>query len=141
MIAIDTNVLVHARREEMPKHIDARNLLFDLAERDEPWGLPVFCIGEFLRVVTHPRIFSLPTSLEDALQGIHILLSSPSAQLLTPGAGYWPILRQVLLQSGITGNGVFDAQIAALCIEHNVEALITEDRDFRRFDNLQTRSI
>jgi len=35
------------------------------------------------------------------------------------------------------GNFVFDAQIAALCLEGGVTTLVTEDRDLDRFKNLQ----
>jgi len=33
----------------------------------------------------------------------------------------------------VTGNLVFDAQVAAVCKEAGVSALLTEDRDFDRF--------
>ena len=56
-IFIDTNILVYAHRIETPKHKLAHNWLFYLAEGDVPWGLPVFAMGEFVRVVTHCRIF------------------------------------------------------------------------------------
>jgi predicted nucleic acid-binding protein len=52
MIAVDTTVLVYARREEAPFHDKARRLLADLAEGDSPWALPWPCVW-FLRVVTH----------------------------------------------------------------------------------------
>ena len=37
------------------------------------------------------------------------------------------------------GNLMFDAQIAALCREHGIAAILTNDRDFERFDRLQVR--
>jgi hypothetical protein len=36
---------------------------------------------------------------------------------------------------------VHDARIAALCIGHGVEALITRDRDFSLFPELVVRSL
>lgn len=38
----------------------------------------------------------------------------------------------VVRESGVTGNLVHDAHIAALCIEHGVSELLTGDRDFSR---------
>ncbi|MGH8609278.1 MAG: hypothetical protein ACREX9_18255 [Gammaproteobacteria bacterium] len=35
------------------------------------------------------------------------------------------------------GNLAFDAQIAAVCAEHRVTALLTADRDFARFSRLK----
>src|SRR5262245_44826054 len=56
VIALDTNILVYARREETPQHQVARTLLTELAEGGQPWVLAWPCIYEFLRVVTHPRV-------------------------------------------------------------------------------------
>jgi len=36
-----------------------------------------------------------------------------------------------------TGNLVFDAQIAALCAEHGVNDILTNDSDFWRFKGLR----
>ena len=136
MRALDTNVLVHYHREEMPKHSEAVALLRELAEGQVPWGIPVFCIGEFLRVVTHRRVFNPPTPLEEALSAIDALLESPTVRLLMPGERYWTLLTDTASRAQTTGNLVFDAQIAALCLEHGVEALVSEDRDFTRFQGL-----
>lgn len=38
---------------------------------------------------------------------------------------------------GASGNLVFDAQIAMLCIEHGVSELYSGDRDFARFAGLR----
>ena len=57
MIAVDTNVMVYAHREQLPQHERALEWLTYLAEGRVPWAIPVFCIGEFVRVTTHPRVF------------------------------------------------------------------------------------
>jgi predicted nucleic acid-binding protein len=44
--------------------------------------------------------------------------------------------RASIVAGEATGNLVFDAQIAALCREHGVDRLLSEDRDFRRFPTL-----
>ena len=121
----------------MPKHPEAVALLRELAEGQVPWGIPVFCVGEFLRVVTHRRVFNPPTPLEDALSAINALLESPTVRLLMPGERYWTLLTDTASRAQTTGNLVFDAQIAAVCLEHGVEALVSEDRDFTRFQGLR----
>ena len=137
MQAIDTNVLVYAYREEMNRHSDASRLIHRLAEGDGPWAIPVFCVSEFLRVVTHRRVFRPPTPLNVALDAIDDLLQSPSVRLLRPGNGYWPIFNQVMRQASVAGNLVFDAQIVAVCLEHGVQTLISEDRDLRGFEGIE----
>lgn len=141
MIAIDTNVLVYADREEMPLHAKAMAAVRRLAEGTTAWALPVFCVGEFLRVVSHPRVFDPPTPVLEALASIEALLASPSVRLLTPGPAFPGLLRDALESSGASGNLVFDAQIVAVCLEHGARTLLTEDRDFKRFEGIELRSL
>jgi predicted nucleic acid-binding protein len=108
-----------------------------LAEGDEAWAISVFCIGEFLRVVSHDRLFDPPTPVVDAIDSVDSLLASPSARLLTPGDRYLRLLRSLIEESAVQGNLVFDAQIAAVCLEHGATILLTEDRDFTRFRRLK----
>lgn len=133
MIAVDTNILVYAHREEMPLHTTALGRLRSLVEGGTPWALPVFCIGEFVRVVTHPRIFHPPTDLDTALTFVEQMLGSPSARILTPGPTFPAIFAEACRDGGVQGNLAFDAQIVAVCREHGVAELVTEDRDFARF--------
>jgi len=141
VIAVDTNVLIYADRAELPLHRIAFTALRQLAEGSEAWAIPVFCIGEYLRVVSHPRVFNPPTPVADAWASINSLLESPSVRLLTPGPSYVAILGEQLTASGATGNLVFDAQIAALCLEHGARTLLTEDRDFNRFRGIRTQPL
>lgn len=79
----------------------------------QSWPLPIFCMGEFLRVVSHDRVFDPPTPVADALAAVDSLLGSPSSRLLVPGQRYLPLLRKVIVQSDVRGNLICDAQIAA----------------------------
>ena len=136
MIAVDTNILVFAHRTETPKHRRALEWLTCLTEGDIPWSLPVFCLGEFVRVVTHRRVFDPPSTLEQATRALEELCKSPSLRLLNPSSGYFRHLLSMLLDAEASGNMAFDAQIAAVCREHGVETLLTDDRDFTRFPYL-----
>jgi len=136
VIAFDTNVIIAAHRAEHPLHTKAGARLRAIVEADAPWGLPVFCIGEFVRVTTHARVFTPPSSLEEALLAIGGLLASPSARLLSPGESYFEHLIHALQSGDARGNLVFDAQIVAVCLEHGVDRLLTSDRDFARFKDI-----
>lgn len=141
MIAVDTNVLVYAHREETEPHERARRRLAGLATGDAQWGLPVLCLSEFVRVVTHPSVFHPPTPLDDALAAVDELLQSPTVVVLRPGEGWWPLFRERALEGATTGNLVFDAAIAALCEERGARTLLTEDRDFARFSTPATERL
>lgn len=136
MIAVDTNVLVAAHRSDATRHQQAFAWVRFLAEGQEPRGIPVFCLCEFVRVVTHRRVFDPPSTISQAIDAVDALLQSPSVRILLPFESHWSILRASIVTGEATGNLVFDAQIAALCREHGVERLLSEDRDFRRFPAL-----
>lgn len=138
MIAVDTNILVHAHREESPWHISAKDALAGLGA--ERWGIPWPCLHEFLAVVTHPKILDPPTPLEDALMAVETWLQAPLLSVLGELDGYWSSLSDVLRSSQVAGPRVHDARIAALCLQHGVRELWTMDRDFSRFARLTTRN-
>ncbi|MCS6951478.1 MAG: PIN domain-containing protein [Bryobacterales bacterium] len=137
MIAVDTNILVHAHRAESPWHKTADRRLAELAEGGAPWAIPWPCLHEFLAIVTHPRICSPPTPLPHALEQVACWLESPTLNVLAELAGYWEILRDTLAGSRVTGPRVHDARIAALCRQHGVRTLWSADRDFTRFAGLR----
>lgn len=141
MIAVDTNVLVYAHRSDTRRHREALETLTALAEGDVPWALPVFCLAEFVRIVTHLRVFTPPSPLGHALDFIDTLLESPSVRLLLPSRSYPSTFRRACESGDVRGNLAFDAQIAAACLEHGVRDLITADRDFARFAELEPRPI
>jgi toxin-antitoxin system PIN domain toxin len=141
MIAVDTNVIVYAHRAGSSRHTRARTWLGYLAEGEAPWAIPVFCLGEFIRIATHRRVFDPPSTLPQAIDAVDAMLESPSVRLLAPTSVHWPLLRAALLAGDATGNLVFDAQIAALCREHGIERILTEDRDFTRFSFLKVVSL
>jgi len=76
MIAVDSNLLVYAHREDSPWHDIAYARMVELAEGRAPWAIPWPCIHEFLAIVTHPRIYSPPTPLENAIDQIEAGLST-----------------------------------------------------------------
>ncbi|MGH7267946.1 MAG: TA system VapC family ribonuclease toxin [Candidatus Rokuibacteriota bacterium] len=140
MIAVDTNLLVYAHREDSAWHEAAYARLAALAEGRVPWAIPWPCLHEFLAIATHPRIWTTPTPLEAALDQVDAWLEVPSLVLLSEGEGYWPVLRGALRAGRVTGPLVHDARIAALCRLHGVRELWTVDRDFGRFPDLAVRN-
>lgn len=98
----------------------------------------MFCLGEFLRVTTHPRLLAPPLTVERACEALGRALESPSLVVLVPGERFFPLLTRAVTEADAGGNLVFDAQIVALCREAGVSALLTEDRDFARFSGFRT---
>ncbi len=141
MIAVDTNILIYAHRQDLPLHEESLKWLRHLSEGSQLWGIPVFCLGEFVRVTTHPRIFDPPSTLDEATGSLTGLLRSPVLRILSPGSRYFEIFSGLLTTGDARGNLAFDAQIAAVCREHGVRRLLTADRDFMRFSFLALLSV
>jgi len=136
MRAVDTNILVYCEMRTSPHHATACQLLAELAQGMVPWAIPWPCVYEFLRVVTHPRVFHPPVPLRLAMRDLQRILAAPSLVMLHETPGHAEIMSRIVEESGVTGNLIHDAHIAALCIEHGVSELITGDRDFARFPGL-----
>jgi toxin-antitoxin system PIN domain toxin len=139
VIAVDTNILIYAHREEFPQHSAAHQRLIELAEGVSPWGIPVFCLGEFLRVTTHRKVLRPPSSIDQALAFVAALETAHTFRWLLPDDAYALSFQQVVAAAHATGNLAFDAQIAAICVRHGA-TLLTHDRDFARFA-IQTSSL
>jgi toxin-antitoxin system PIN domain toxin len=140
MIAVDTNILVYAHREDSPWHDSAYTSIVELAEDNALWAIPWPCVHEFLAIVTHPRIYSPPTPLAEAIDQIEAWLESPSLMLLKETEGYWLQFRNTIETGRIVGGQIHDARIAALCHLHEVKELWSADRDFSRFSDISVRN-
>ena len=140
MIAVDTNLLVYAHREDSAWHDAAYTSIARLAEGQSPWAIPWPCIHEFLAIVTHARIFAPPTPLMNAVDQVDAWLEAPGLVLLGETENYWMQLRSLLLTGRVSGPQIHDARIAGLCKEHGVSELWTADRDFGRFPGIQVRN-
>ena len=68
MILMDVNVLVYAHREVVKDHLAYREWLESIINGNTKYGFSELVLSGFIRIVTHPQIFVLPSSLES---GIH----------------------------------------------------------------------
>lgn len=139
MILPDVNVLIYAFNREYPDHRRYRNWLEGVIGGAEPYAVSDLVLSGVVRIATHPRIFSPPSSLADSLEFVEILRSRPNAVVVSPGVRHWPIFLDLCRRSRCRGDLVADAYLAALAIESGGE-LITTDRDFARFPGLQWHS-
>ena len=138
MLASDVNVLVYAHREDLPEHAGCRRWLEETVAADAAFGLVDLVLSGFLRIVTHPRVFTTPTPLDVALAFVAELRAQPNRVLVQPGERHWEIFERLCRESGVKGNLVADAYLAALAIESGCEWVST-DRDYSRFRGLRWR--
>jgi len=135
VIALDTNILVYAHRVHVAEHERARDALELVANDPRPWALPWPVAHEFVRVVTAAR--DAPAPLGEALAAVSALLSTPGCRPIAEAGGYWDRLEQLAVTGKALRSRIYDARIAAICLQHGVRELWTSDRDFGRFPELR----
>jgi len=137
MIAVDTNVLVYAHRREAAEHAVALDRLRTLAAGRDPWAIPWPCVYEFFSVVTNPKIWRQSASTpHQAWAQLEAWFAAPTLRLLGESQGFTSVLSGFVRRPRVRGAVVHDARIAAICIAHGVEALMSRDRDFSLFPEL-----
>lgn len=138
MIAVDTNVLVYAHREDSPFHEASAATVARLAEGRRAWIIPWPCIHEFYAVATHPSIYSPPTTPAAAIDQLEAWAESPTLRIIGEGPEHLDRLSTLAQAAHLRGSKIHDARIAAICLDHGVEHLVSMDRDFSRFPTLRT---
>lgn len=140
MIAVDTNVLVYAHREDSEFHAVAMESVESLRQHPAPWAIPWPCVHEFIGIATHPGIYRPASTLAEALGFLDALLASRPLQLLSESPGYFEKFREIAIAARLKGPRIHDARIAALCLHHGVRELWSADRDFSAFPQLSVRN-
>ncbi len=141
MIAVDSNVLVYAHRREARHGAAAYSLLAELAQGNDPWAIPWPCCYEFLSVVTNRKIWKeFATPAAAAWRQFLAWRESPSNLMIGEITGFEEVLADFVVRPHVVGGVIHDARIAALCVAHGVEALLSCDRDFALFPELRTRN-
>lgn len=66
-------------------------------------------------------------------------MTSPTMTTLAEPAGFSSLLAEFARRPRVRGSVVHEARVAALCVAHGVDALLTRDRDFALSQELVTR--
>lgn len=126
--ALDTNVLVHLLVSSAPEHTRCRRWL---ENSPGPLATTHTNVAEFLRIVSHPKVFPNPLSLSQAVDGLSTFVEDFQIAVLSESEQWWQNLNE--LPFVIRGNHVFDVRIA-MCLKHNgVGIICSMDSDFDRF--------
>ena len=136
MLLPDVNILVYAHREDSLLHKQSLEWLESLINSDEAFAMSELVFSGFLRIVTHPKIFNPPSTLEDALSFTSQIRNQPNCVIVSPQNRHWDIFTKLCVDASAKGNLIPDAYHAALAIETG-STWITTDRDFSRFAGLR----
>lgn len=136
MLLPDVNILVYAHREDSTHHNICVKWLEKLINSDQAFAISELVLSGFLRIVTHPKVFAPPSTLQEALTFIEQIRDQPNCVIVSPQQRHWSIFRKLCEQANARGNLIPDAYHAALAIETGSE-WITRDHDFSRFPGLR----
>jgi toxin-antitoxin system PIN domain toxin len=137
VVAVDTNVLVYAHRREVPEHDAALEVVRALAEGSEPWAIAWPSVYEFFSVVTNPKIWKQAASSPDqAWTQLMSWFDAPGLNVLAECPGFATVLAGFARRARVRGPIIHDARIAAICVAHGVDKLLTRDRDFTLFPEI-----
>lgn len=132
MLMPDVNVLVYAHRADERFHPHYKRWLEDQLNASAPLALSVLVAVAFVRIVTNPRVFSIPTPIAEALSAIDRIATHPACRVVAPTADHWNRVAELCRATGATAKLVADAQHAALAIAEGC-TWMTRDADFGRF--------
>lgn len=138
MILFDVNILVYAHRADAPNHADYKQWLENRLGSPESCGVSDLVLSGCLRVITHPKVFLIPTPVDQAFRFVEQIRSHPNVRIMSPGPAHWSIFSDLCKSINARGNFVPDAYHAALAIETGCE-WATTDRGFARFPKLKLR--
>jgi hypothetical protein len=133
----DVNILIYAHREDAENHDRLAAWLREHAAGPAPFGVSELVLSGFVRIVTNPRVFRVPTPTAIALAFCRALLDHPLARRLRPGPGHFQLFEELCRVTSARGKLVADAYHAALALEHGCD-WITTDGDFQQFPGLRT---
>lgn len=132
---IDLNVLIYAADTASKHHDSARAWMDTAMSSSSTIGLPTAVTVGFVRLTTNPRVMLQPLKPADAISIIETWLRRSNVIVPQPTSRHYIVLRELLEATGVGGNLVSDAHLAALAIEHGAE-LCSYDSDFGRFPGL-----
>ena len=137
--SLDVNVLLYASDRSSDRHARARSFVESCAAGPEILCLTWPTLMSYLRIATHPRIFSAPLSPDEALGNITALIDLPHVRALSELDGFLDAYKHMTGEIPVRGNLVPDAHLATILFQHGIRTLYTNDRDFRKFQSLDVR--
>jgi toxin-antitoxin system PIN domain toxin len=136
MICPDVNLLLYAIFSTYPQHRKAKAWWDGVLSSAEFVSIGHVVILGFVRISTHPRVFSAPLTIDQAIQVVDGWLAQPNVDLIAPAESHWDNLRAMLRSGNAGGNLTTDAHIAALAADYGL-VIYSNDADFARFPNVK----
>jgi predicted nucleic acid-binding protein len=137
VIGIDTSFLVAFEIAEHPRHGAARSLAAE--RREEGFAVSTQVPAEFLHIVTDPRRFEHPLTMDDALERMYRWWHAREVRVVHAGETTGSRFLDLLREHRLGRKQLLDTLLAATYLEAGIHLIATTNvRDFGRFRGLGT---
>lgn len=135
MKLVDTNVLLYAVNADADHHERSQRWLDGALSGGGTVAFAWIALLAFVRLTTKEGLFPRPLSIDAAMDRVDAWLGAAAAVVVEPTPDHPAIVRRLLQETGVGGNLVNDAHLAALAIEHRC-SIASFDNDFGRFSGV-----
>jgi predicted nucleic acid-binding protein len=135
MIGVDTTFLVQLEIVETPAHVSAHQLLRrEVLAKNEVLALAPQVVAEFVHIVTDPRRFQRPLTIEQALTKARFWWTAGEVRHVYPTAESMALWLDWMDANSLGRKRLLDTQLAALLWSAGIRRIITSNaRDFAVF--------
>lgn len=135
MIGADTTFLIQLEIKEMPEHERAHDLLrHSVLDAGEQLALVPQILTEFIHVVTDPKRFLQPLTIETAIAKARFWWNAQEVRHIYPTAEATTLCLDWLSKFGLGRKRLLDTQFAATLWTAGVNRILTSNaRDFSIF--------
>ena len=138
MLGLDCNILVQIAIADHPANTKTLSILQNEVHQGTKLVFPSLVVTEFLHVVTDPRRFDPPLSMEEALDWVQDFLSNPAVQMIESNEASRHHMFQWMRQFNLGRKRILDTHLAAIFHVNGVRRLLTSNpSDFRIFGELE----
>ena len=136
--SIDVNIFVYASNPgDKDCQQQAISFLDEKLNESELLFLPWMTLMSYQRITTHPSVFPIPLTPQEAWKNIDDLLALPQVRMIGEEEGFAEHYAHTTKGLHVRGNLVPDAHLAAILRQHGVKTIYSADTDFRKFDFLK----
>ena len=135
MIGADTTFLVQLELVELPAHGAAHELLRrGILEPQVPLALAPQVLAEFIHVVTDPRRFQTPLTMEEAMAKARFWWRATEVRHVFPNESATLLFFEWMQRHSLGRKRILDTQLAAMLWTAGVRELVTANpADFQVF--------
>ncbi len=138
---LDTTFLVQVEVSEAPLHKEARKILEKTIEEGVHLSLAPQVLSEFIHIVTDPKRFSSPLTVEKATQRAEQWWIAKEVVPATPTRESVLLTLRWLQEYNLGRKRILDTQLAATYYAHEVTTILSSNkRDFAIFDLFEIES-